>query len=129
MTLIVPTLALNNILQKRLNVAHLKLKLFSNNIVVNANTTNASLTEVTGGGYLAVTLAYANWVITGGIATYNQVITFTFTGVIGGSGNIYGYWIVDEDDTAWIWAENLPVIPFTPVNGSTGKITPRIQAA
>lgn len=129
MTLVVPTAALNDILSKRLNVANLKLKLFSNNVTPNAASVNASFTEVTGGGYAAVPLVFANWTISGGIATYNSVITFTFTGVIGGSGNVYGYWIVDEDDTSWIWAENLPSVPFTPAAGSTGKITPRIQAA
>lgn len=128
MTLIVPTLAINDFIAKRLNVAHLRLKLFSNNVVPNAASVNGSFIEVSGGGYASVPLVFANWVIADGIATYPQ-ITFTFTGVTSAPGTIYGYWIVDDDDNAFIWAENLPVVPFTPTNGSTGKITPRIQAA
>ncbi len=130
MTLVVPTIALDSILTDLLNVPNLKLKLFSNNITVNPDVVNADFTEVSGGGYVAVDLDFGNWDIVDGVATYNATITFTFDDVTDSPGTIYGYWIVNEDDVTKIWAENLPslVLPFTPIAGSTGKVTPVIAA-
>lgn len=126
MTLVVPDIAKNNALSALLNKPNIKLKLFSNNVTPVAGSTNASFTEVAGGGYAAVVLVFANWVIANGIATYNAAITFTFSGVTNAPGTIYGYWIVDDNDSTFLWAENLPTVPYTPIAGSTGKITPRI---
>jgi len=125
MTLIVPDVAKNNILNEILNRATIKLKLFSNSTTPGSGSTNASFTEVAGGGYADVTLVFASWVVANGIATYPQ-ITFTFSGVTNAPGTIYGYWIVDTADNTFLWAENLPSTPYTPAAGSTGKITPRI---
>lgn len=130
MSLVVPTVALNAILNEILNRPNLKLKLFSNNVTPGPSTTNASFTEVSGGGYAAVTLTFANWVVSAGVATYPQ-IEFDFTGATTAPGTIYGYYIVDTDDVTFIWAERFSdsIVPVIVADGSIGKITPRIEAA
>lgn len=129
--LIVPTIALDAILNEILNGrTNLKLKLYSNNVTPDASVTNSSFTEVAGGGYAAITLVFANWTITGGVASY-PLQTFTFTGPTNSPGTIYGYYIVDTDDVSFIWAQRFPdaILPFEPVDGSTGDITPKLTAA
>jgi hypothetical protein len=127
--LIVPTIALVAILNEVLDHPNYQLKLYSNNVTPDTTTTNASFTEVSGGGYAAIPLTFADWVITGTLASYPQQ-TFTFTGPTDGPGTIYGYYIVDTDNVDFIWAQRLPdtILPFEPINGSTGKITPVIEA-
>lgn len=117
-------------LQKILN-QNISLKLFSNNVVPAETDTIGSYTEVSGGGYAAKTLAYANWVITGGAPTraVYPAQDFTFTGATGAPGTIYGYYLVDADGEL-MGSERFDagVVPFTPVAGSLIRITPRYSA-
>lgn len=124
MTLLVPDVGEDDVLQKWLNQS-LTLKLYSNNISPAESDTAASYTEVSGGGYVAKTLIFADWVISGGIATYLKR-DWTFTGAIGGSGIAYGYFIVDGSGTL-LWAERFTT-PYTPIANSLVRVTPKIQA-
>lgn len=113
------------------------LKLYSNDYTPVAGMTGASFTEVTGGGYAQKSIAgdetspsdwteeYAN--------TPPDIIlaeqTFTFTGAIGGSGIVYGWYLVDQDDTSVVKAAKRLDTPYTPASGGgTLKFTPRVQA-
>lgn len=128
MSLLVPNTAQIYILNLLVN-QNLKLKLFSNNHTPGITDTVASLTEVTGGGYTEVTLAFANWDVTDGppaVAIYDAFQDFEFTGVTGGPGTIYGYYITDNGETQLIWEERFPTVPLTPINGSLVRIKPRI---
>lgn len=133
MSLVIPNSIEVSLLQFLLQVGDLKLRLFSNDYEPAENMTVSSFTEVSGGGYAAKTLDKDNWTITEGNpseALY-ATQTFQFTGAIGGSGNVYGYYITDATGLAVIWAENIPsaVSPFTPTNGSFVRLIPRIQAS
>jgi len=128
MSLLVPDVGEVAALQKWLN-QNLTLKLYSNNKIPAEADTAASYTEVTGGGYANKTLVFGTWSIAAtGIATYTAQ-DFSFTGVTGAPGTVYGYYIVDGSNVL-LWAERFPasVLPFSPVNGSLIRITPRIQA-
>ncbi len=105
----------------------LTLRLFSNNHTPAAGDTSANYTEVTGSGYAAVLLTFANWTTTSdnpAYTTYNSFVTFTFTGA---PGDIYGYYITRASGEV-VLAQLFPVAerPFAPINGSTVKIKPRI---
>lgn len=114
-------------LQKILNQG-LTLKLFSNNITLAETDTAGSFTEVTGGGYVAKSLTYANWVMVEGSptrATY-PIQEFNFTGITGGSGIVYGYYIID--DGGIIFGREKFTQAFTPEAGAVLRITPRYSA-
>lgn len=113
------------------NKSH-KLRLFSNNYTPVDTSTLGNFTEVTGGGYAAITLANGSWTVTVGNDPSDAVFaeqTFTFTGAIGGSGIVYGYYLEDNDGSTGVavFAE-LFGTPFTPANnGDTVKVTPKFQ--
>lgn len=108
----------------------LTLKLYSNNKTPAAADTAASYTEVSGGGYSAKTLTTGNWTKTAGspaVAQYNAAQDFNFTGTTASPSVIYGYFIIDGSSNL-IYAERFPSasVPFTPINGSLVRVTPRI---
>lgn len=109
----------------------LTLRLFSNNITPAAADVAGTYTEVTGGGYAALALgAASNWTVTANnpaSATYNTFKQFDFTGGIGGSGNVYGYYITRASGEV-VFAQRFPEgsIPFTPINTSFVKVQPVI---
>lgn len=75
--------------------ADLVLFLFSSRINPKATTQLASLTEVVGGGYAAVTLLGSDWQITldkGQAVAVHPAVTFTFTSVPG-TPTVWGYGI------------------------------------
>lgn len=132
MTLVVPNNIEAEILTAQLNQA-LTLRLYSNNRVPAGTDLVAQYTEVAGGGYAAVALTFANWVITEGaptIALYNTFGEFSFTGTTNAPGTIFGYYVTRDSDGKLMWAERFPSgsVPFTPVNGSLIRVTPRITA-
>lgn len=131
MSLVVPNEGEEKLLELWLTQT-LTLKLFANNVTPGESTTAASFTEVSGGGYADIDLEFANWVITPGApsqAVYPQQ-DFTFTGPTDAPSVLYGYYVVDPDGILR-WAERFQetVIPFTPVNGTIIRITPKIQAS
>ena len=126
MSLVVPTVAKNKNLQEILNRA-LTLRIYGNNHIPVIGDTASSYTEIAGGGYANVSLVYANWVITGGIASY-PIQSFNFTGTLSAPGTTYGYYVTDVDgDVRWAerWEES--VAGFAPVVGSLIKIKLKIQ--
>ena len=126
MTLYVPEAAEEHMLQRILNQT-LKLKLFSNNHTPAAGDTVSSLTEVSGGGYAAVDLTYAEWTIGGGdpgIALYSDFQDFLFTGATGGPGTVYGYYITTQDNLTLLWEERF-TSSLSPIANSLIKVRPR----
>jgi hypothetical protein len=132
MTLVVPQVGQEDNLNKWLNQV-LTLRLFANNITPGLTDTESSYTEVTGGGYAAIVLEFAEFSVVAGspsVALYSDFQDFSFTGAIGGTGVLYGYYITNADDVL-IAAERFPIddVPFTPINGSLIRVKPRITAA
>lgn len=110
----------------------LTLRLFSNNHTPAVGDSIASYTEVAGGGYAAKALAVASWSVVSGnptVASY-AAQDFDFTGATTAPGTIYGYYITDPSNVVR-GAERFSalVVPFTPVNGSLIRITPRLNVS
>ena len=108
---------------------NLTLKLFTNDIVVSDSTVTSDLVEATGGGYTSATMATTDGTITvvNGISqiAYPQS-QFVFTGALTTNPTVYGYYIVDADNTL-IFVEKAPA-GYTPMsNGDMYAITPIIQ--
>lgn len=130
MTLVVPNVAEVDNLNLFLNRA-LVLKLYSNDKTPAEGDTVASYTEVSGGGYASKSLTFATWAITSGdptVALYTAQ-DFEFTGSTNAPGTVFGYFIVVG--SLLLWAERFPagVLPFSPINGSLIKVTPRFEAS
>jgi hypothetical protein len=127
MSIVVPDIALSYILNYILNRS-LKLRLYSNNLIPDANTTLSSFTEVVGGGYLEKGLLASDLTVVGDLASWPQQ-TFTFTDVPTGPSTVYGAYIVDPLNANFIWCERFTefVLPFNPIAGTTIKVTPRLQ--
>lgn len=130
MTLIVPNAREVDVLTNLLTPA-LTMKLYGNDVTPSGLSVASGFNEIAGGGYASKPIILANWGITGGsptIALYNAVQQWTFTGAINAPGTIYGYFITRNSDGVLIYAERFPagVVPFTPINDSTIRITPRI---
>lgn len=123
------TVGKNEMLNKLVNQV-LTLKLFSNNVTPALGDTAATFTEISGGGYVSKTLAFASWVVASGIATYNAAQDFNFTGATAAPGTAYGYFIINASGTL-IAAERFAagVLPFSPVNGSLIRVTPKITVS
>jgi hypothetical protein len=126
MTLIITTAGKNKQLQELLNRA-LTLRLYSNNAVPDVADTAASYTEITGGGYAAKPLTYANWIISGGVAIY-PALDFNFTSATDIPGTAYGYYLTDVDnEVRWVERFEESVLPFTVANGSLIRVRARIE--
>lgn len=110
----------------------LTLKLFCNDTALADSDTAATFTEASGGGYAAKTLANGSWTVASdgsGIetASYAQQ-TWTFTGALDTNTTVYGYYVVDADNTL-IFAELLGSA-VTPVSsGNYISVTPKFQAS
>lgn len=109
----------------------LTLKLYSNDVTPSGASVAGDFTEVAGGGYVGKALAFANWDITAGnptVALYDSVQTWVFTGPTNAPGTIYGYYVTRNSDGALQWAQRFAVgiAPFTPIAGSSIRITPRL---
>lgn len=118
------------------DVQSLNIHLYTQATAVTDEQAIGDFTEATGGGYALIALTRGTtWVVTAGNdpsdAIYNGAtgVTFTFTGAIGGSGIVYGYYVTNNANTVLIWSEPLTA-PFTPANnGDTIKIIPKIALA
>jgi hypothetical protein len=100
----------------------LVLKLFSNNHTPAAADTAGSYTEVTGGGYAAITLTRAGWgAASAGVSTYGTAQTFSFTGTV----TVYGYYIVGATSGTLYWAELMYPSGQVFNNTDTETITPK----
>lgn len=132
MSIVVPNVGEQIVLQGYLQSGPLTLKLYSNNYTPVEGSTAANFTEVVGGGYVAKTLATAGWTITAADPSFALYAaqTFGFTGPTNAPGTIYGYFIVDALNVVR-YAERFPsaVVPFTPISGSSINITPRLECS
>ena len=131
-TLLVPNVGelrfLNFILNK-VAQENQTIKLYSNNITPSQTDTDATYTEVTGGGYVSKSLVAANWTVSGGnpgTATHTQQ-TWTFTGAVSG-GLVYGYYIVGASSGTLLWAERFSDGPY-PISFVNDQIliTPKLN--
>ena len=108
---------------------NLTLKLYSNDYTPVDTSVAGSFTVVSGGGYADKTLTNGSWTVTPANDPSDAVYaeqTFTFTGVIGGTGIVYGYYVLDADGTL-VWGERFGT-SFTPANnGDNIKVTPKFQ--
>lgn len=108
---------------------NLTLKLYCTNVTPADTNTAASYTECAGGGYAAKTLTNGSWTVTTANDPSDAVYaeqTYTFTGALTTNPTIYGYYVVDADNTL-VWAE-LFGSTFTPANnGDNVKVTPKCQ--
>lgn len=131
--MIIPQTKTEAALEWLLETADLVLRLYSNNYTPNPASVIGSFTQVTGGGYAAITLDKDEWTITAGapsVALQSQK-QFSFSGATGGSGAVYGFYITDVAGTILYGAEALPssVSPFTPASGTYIRITPQVQCS
>ena len=111
----------------------LTIRLYGNNATPSQTSTAGSFTEISGGGYLAQVLTFANWTITSGdpsAAQYNTVSEWDFTGVINAPGTIYGYFVTRNSDGKLMWAERFPtaLVPFIPIGGSVIRVLAKVTA-
>lgn len=122
-------IALNNV--RAVGGDNLTMKLFTSNTTPADTDTAATYTEATGGGYVTKTLTMGSWTVTVGNDPSDAVYaeqTWTFTGALTGNATIYGYYVVDADNTL-MWSERLAT-SYQPLNnGDTLKITPKVQAS
>lgn len=127
MPLVVPDAIEDDVLTSLLTSA-LTMRLYSNNYTPIGGSATANFTQVSGGGYAGKALTLANWSITSGLAVYNALQEWTFTGATDSPGTIYGYYVIRNSDSRLIWAERFPVanVPFTPIAGSVIRILPRL---
>lgn len=132
MPLVVPNSLEVEILTDVLTPA-LTIRIYGNDKTPAAGDTAAAYTEITGGGYAAIPLTFANWNITAGdpsVAIYNSVQKWTFNDVINSPGTIYGYYVTRDSDSKLMWAERFPdaVVPFEPIAGSIIQVLARFSA-
>lgn len=132
MSLIVPNTVEVEVLTVRLTPT-LSMRLYSNDYTPVAGSTAAAFTQVSGGGYAAKSLTFANWTITAGDpsqAVYASTQEWDFTGVTDAPATIYGYYVVRVSDGELQWAERFPSgnVPFVPINGSIIKVLPKFTA-
>ena len=126
MSIVVPACGSGEKLRKYLN-QNFTLRLGSNNVIPDVTDDSSDYTEVAGGGYVAITLTFANWSIIDGnpaVALYNAFQDFNFTGITGGPGTIYTYYVLDAGGILG-WSERFSSVPITPQNGTLIRIKPR----
>jgi hypothetical protein len=111
MSIIITNIAKQKFLENFFSVENLTLKLFSNDVTPSSTDDSDSFEEFSGGNYSSVELNSSEWNITSSDVFYPQ-INWSFENV---SGNIYGYYIVDQNDSV-IFAERFPNAPYAVSN-------------
>ncbi len=124
-------LILNQILDKTPIVTFpLTVKLYSNDVTPAQDDVAGDYTEVTGGGYADVDIADGtDFTVTAGNpsqAEFADFIEFAFTGTTGGSGIVYGYFIVDANGVLIGAQRGSAPSGITIENGSLVKVLPII---
>lgn len=125
MAIVIPNQGEAIFLQNILNIQqpqNIVLRLYTNDITIGETTTQADLTECTGGGYGPITLSPGSWTVTQANpsnAAYPQVV-FTFTGPPD-NPFIYGYYATQATSGLLIYGERFPSAPFQ-ISSSTDTI-------
>lgn len=108
------------------------LKLYANDLTPTSNSTVASFSEVTGGGYSHATIATANWSTEYSNNPRDIILPeqeFTFTGVLSSSPATVNGWYLIDRALGYILAAKKLDSPYAPASGGgTLTFTPRIQA-
>ena len=108
---------------------NLTLKLFVTDVTPTQDSVVGDFTEAVGGGYAAKTLTNGSWTVTPGNDPSDALYAaqdFVFTGPLTTNTDIYGYYVVDDDDVL-VWAEKR-ASTYTPANnGDTLRITPAFE--
>lgn len=123
MALVIPNASevtlLNNMLNKS-TPTNTVLHLYSNNLTPSSTTVIGDVTEVTSGGYAAITLTSSSWTVAtsgGGITTASYAEqTFNITT----SATVYGYYITNLAGDL-LWVERFTAAPFQ-LPGSGGQV-------
>jgi len=108
---------------------NISILLYSNNVIPDESSTEATFTEVTNGlGYTTGGISFtpASWSITTGNPSQAEYleVTWTFTGV---KGNIYGYYVTRDTGGELLWAERFSNGPYDiQTNGDEIKVVPRL---
>lgn len=113
------------------------LRLFGNNVTITGATLASAFTEITGGGYANKPITLASWTITPAAAAGDSPIAVTatqlwvFTGAIGGTGTIYGYYATRDSDGTLMLAERFSaaLVPFVPELGSQARVLLRYSVS
>jgi hypothetical protein len=123
MALVIPNVSEVTLLNNMLNVAtptNTILHLYSNNLTPSSTTVVGDVTEVTSGGYSAITLTSSSWTVStsgGGITTASYAEqTFNITT----SATVYGYYITNVAGDL-LWLERFTAAPFQ-LPGSGGQV-------
>ena len=123
MALVIPNVSEVTLLNNMLNVAtptNTILHLYSNNLTPSSTTVVGDVTEVTSGGYSAITLTSLSWTVStsgGGITTASYAEqTFNITT----SATVYGYYITNVAGDL-LWLERFTAAPFQ-LPGSGGQV-------
>jgi hypothetical protein len=123
MALVIPNVSEVTLLNNMLNVAtptNTILHLYSNNLTPSSTTVVGDVTEVTSGGYAAITLTSLSWTVAtsgGGITTASYAEqTFNITT----SATVYGYYITNVAGDL-LWLERFTAAPFQ-LPGSGGQV-------
>lgn len=132
MALVVPNssevIMLNYVLNKDAP-ENISILLYSNNVIPDENSTEATFTELANGlGYTTggQSLTPGSWSVISGNPSQGEhtEITWTFTGA---AGNVYGYYVTRDTGGELMWAERFTNGPFNiATNGDQIKITPRL---
>jgi len=123
MALVIPNVSEVTLLNNMLNVAtptNTILHLYSNNLTPSSTTVVGDVTEVTSGGYAAITLTSLSWTVAtsgGGITTASYAEqTFNITT----SATVYGYYITNVAGDL-LWLERFTAAPLQ-LPGSGGQV-------
>lgn len=104
----------------------LTLKLYSNDVTPEDDSTASTFTECTASGYSAKTLSAGGATVTGGDPTSAAYAPQTFT--LTGAATVYGYYVVNGSNDVE-WAERLPNVYTCSGDGGSLSITPRVTAS
>lgn len=134
MAIVVPTPSRQTLVKNCLNHTapqNQTLKLFSSNTTPTVATVVGDFTETSGGGYASKALTGSSYTIgddgvDDALASYAEQ-TWTFTGVVSGTGIVYGYYIVQATSGLLMWCERF-ASSFTPaVNGDALALTVKLR--
>lgn len=108
--------ALNILLAALGSSPSLKVRLFSNNVVIDNDSDLSSVTECSFTGYAAAAPTWTTPALVGGIPTTTPSpagVSFTYSG--GSSTTVYGFYLTDSAGSKWYGGTTFP----TPVTLST----------
>ncbi len=100
------------------------LKLYVNDVTPDRNSTDATFTEASGGGYAQKELNRASWSFSTNVNKFGEATQplqgFSFTGPLTGNATIFGWFLVKRfstgESTGGLLAARRLIVPFSPAN-------------